>query len=110
MVVEKKPKELGKSRAKTEKIEGANGYSFLSFFFFFSCTSLFLSFFPHLFSFLFFRDNGLLTKGVMLVGNSLKVINAFIIVQASCSWVTGSLSILEGIYSSINSFTFLYLC
>lgn len=68
-MVEKKPKELGKSKEKTGKMEkGANGYS--PFFSFIFLVILFLFFFS-LFSF-FFGDNGLLTKVMMLVGNSLK--------------------------------------
>lgn len=67
------------------KAKSADGNS--SLFFFFSFLFLVhLFFFSLAILFFFYGDNGLLTKGVLLVGEFIKVINAFIIVQASCSW------------------------
>lgn len=60
----------------------------LSFSLLFLVHRLFFSLVPSFFFFLSFSlgDNGLLTKGMELVGEFIKVINAFTIVQNWCSW------------------------
>lgn len=70
--------------SKGKSVDG-NSFFFSSF----SCSSPFL-FFGTIFFFFFLSfslgDNGLLTKGMELVGEFIKVINAFTIVQNWCSW------------------------